>query len=83
MRTCSSADKSPLKLFLLVFVLSVPFWLVDSLTQLQQGIPLNLPVSSLMAFNPLLAALILTYRHNKSAGMKELLKRVIEESFRL
>jgi uncharacterized protein len=56
----SSADKSYLpKFFLLVFVLSIPFWLVDVLTQLPKGIPINLPASSLMAFNPLIAALIL------------------------
>lgn len=78
MNTSSSVDKSPLKLFLLVFVLSVPFWLVDGLTQLPKGIPLNLPASSLMAFNPLIAALILTYRYNKFAGMKELLNKAFD-----
>jgi uncharacterized protein len=78
MPTSSSVDKSPLKLFLLIFVLSIPFWLVDGLTQLPKGIPINLPVSSLMAFNPLIAVLILNYRYNKSAGTKDLLKRAFD-----
>lgn len=79
MSTSSLVDKSPLKLFFfLVFVLSIPFWLVDSLTQLPKEVPINLPVSSLMAFNPLIAVLILTYRYNKSAGVKELLKRAFD-----
>jgi membrane protease YdiL (CAAX protease family) len=78
MPTSSSVDKSPLKLFLLIFVLSIPFWLVDGLTQLPKGVPINLPVSSPMAFNPLIAVLILTYRYNKSAGIKDLLKRAFD-----
>lgn len=79
MRTSSSVDKSLPKYFLLVFVLSVPFWMVDVLTQPPKGISINLPVSSLMAFNSLLATtLILTYRYNKSAGIKELVKRAFD-----
>jgi uncharacterized protein len=75
----TSADKSHLpKFFLLVFVLSIPFWLVDVLTQLPKGIPINLPASSLMAFNPGIAALILTYRYKKSAGIKDLVKTVFD-----
>jgi uncharacterized protein len=75
----SSADKSHLpKFFLLVFVLSIPFWLVDVLTQMPKGIPINLPTSSLMAFNPLIAALILTYRYKKSAGIKDLVKKAFD-----
>jgi hypothetical protein len=31
-----------------------------------------------MAFNPLIAVLILTYRYNKSAGAKDLLKRAFD-----
>ncbi len=65
--------RSPLKFFLLVFALSVPFWLIGAVTGLEL-LP-GLPVSSLGACCPLLAALILVYRENKTAGMTELLKR--------
>lgn len=55
--------------FLLVFVLSVPLWLVG-VTKLP--LPVNLPVSSLTAFIPMIAALILSSRQSGSQGVKEL-----------
>jgi membrane protease YdiL (CAAX protease family) len=55
--------------FLLVFVLSVPLWLVGG-TKLP--LPVNLPVSSLTAFVPMIAALILSSRQSGSRGFKEL-----------
>lgn len=63
----STSRRSPFQFFLLVFVLSIPFWLIGAVTRLQL-LP-SLPVSSLMA------ALILVYRENKTAGMIALLKR--------
>ncbi len=62
-----------MKFFLLVFALSIPLWLIGAVTPLQL-LP-GLPVSSLMAFCPLVAASILVYRADKTAGMTELLKR--------
>jgi hypothetical protein len=84
MRTSSSVDKPLLKFFLLVFVLSVPFWLLDIIIQFPKEISINLPVSSLQAFNPLIAALILTYRRNKSPGIESYRKELstIRESRR-
>ena len=72
-RPILSNRRSPLKFFSLVFVLSVPFWLIGAVTKVQL-LP-GLPVSALMAFCPMLAALILVYRENKMAGVKALLKR--------
>lgn len=69
------ADKSPLKFFLLVFIFSVPFWVIGLLIQVPQESLINLPVSSLMIASPLVAALILTYKEDKSAGVKVLIKR--------
>jgi len=71
--TITSRSRSPLKFFLLVFALSLPFWLAGALTALQL-LP-GLPVSSLMFFCPVTAALICVYRENKTAGVTELLKR--------
>ncbi len=71
--TIAPRSRSPLKFFLLVFALSIPFWLIGAVTRLQM-LP-GLPVSSLMAFCPLIAASILVYRENKTAGVTELLKR--------
>ncbi len=65
--------RSPLKFFLLVAVLSVPFWLISALTHLEL-LP-GLPVAALMACCPMIAAMILVYRENKTAGVIALLKR--------
>lgn len=45
----------------------MPLWLIGAVT--------GLPISVLNAFNPLIAACILTYREHGSYGVKELLKR--------
>jgi len=66
-------NRSPLKFFLLVFILSIPLWLIGSLTPLQ--ILPGLPVSSLMIIVPVTAASILVYRESKSTGVIALLKR--------
>jgi membrane protease YdiL (CAAX protease family) len=69
-------DRSPLKFFLLVFTLSVPFWLLGATTELQL-LP-GLPVSSLMVLSPLLAASILVYREHKFEGLARLLTRAVD-----
>ncbi|MBC7877895.1 MAG: CPBP family intramembrane metalloprotease [Anaerolineales bacterium] len=66
-------NRSPLKFFLLVFALSIPFWIVGAVIQIQL-LP-SIPISALMVAAPATAALILVYRENKSAGVKALLKR--------
>jgi membrane protease YdiL (CAAX protease family) len=68
--------KSPLKFFLLVFALSLPLWLIGALTPLQ--LAPGLPVSSLMSFCPMIAALILVSRERKRAGIIGLLKRSLD-----
>lgn len=72
-RTVTSRSRSALLFFFLVFVLSIPFWLIGSVT----GIELSpgLPLSALMAVCPLIAASILVYRDNKAAGLIQLLER--------
>ncbi len=66
-------SRSPLKFFVLVFALSIPFWLIGALTGLQL-FP-GLPLSSLMVFCPLVAASILLYKERRAAGVIALLKR--------
>lgn len=69
----ASRRGSPLPFFLLVFALSIPFWLIGAVTGLQL-LP-GIPVSSLMVLSPMTAALILVHGENKTAGVIELLKR--------
>jgi uncharacterized protein len=69
-------NRSPLKFFLLVFALSIPFWLMGSVTGLQL-LP-GLPVAALMFVCPVTAALILVYGENKTAGVIALLERSVD-----
>jgi membrane protease YdiL (CAAX protease family) len=80
MNVTMSARRSPWIFFLLVFVLSVPFWLVGPMAEplLQKAIPIDLPLSALQAVNPLIAASILVYGENGSDGAKGLLKRAVD-----
>jgi membrane protease YdiL (CAAX protease family) len=59
--------------FLLVFALSVPFWLIGGATDLQL-LP-GLSVSALAGFAPMAAALVLVHFDTKSAGKLALPKR--------
>lgn len=66
-------SRSPLAFFVLVFALSIPFWLAGAVTSLRL-LP-GLPVSALMFVCPGTAALILAYRKNRLEGVIKLLKR--------
>jgi CAAX protease family protein len=72
----ASRSRSPLRFFLLVFALSLPFWLAGTLTSFQL-LP-SLPVSALMFLCPATAAAIFVYRENKSAGVKAWLQRAFD-----
>lgn len=65
--------RSPLTFFAMVFALSVPFWWVGSVTDLQ--LMPGLSVSALMTFCPMAAALLLVRRERGNAGVRGLLKR--------
>src|SRR5512146_2407934 len=59
--------------FVLVFTLSIPFWVAGALTAFQL-LP-GLPVSALGFLCPVAAAAILIFRKNGFAGVSQLLKR--------
>ena len=66
-------SRSPLKFFLLVFALSIPFWFISDLTDVQ--LMPGLSLSALAAFCLMIAALILVHRERSTAGVTELLRR--------
>ena len=79
MNTLTLTKRSPLKFFLRVFVISIPFWVIGALTEkLSETLPINLPISALMFVCPITAALILVRKEDKSDGVKELLKRTFD-----
>ncbi len=64
---------------MLVFALSVPFWLVGALAErLSIAFPFNLPVSALVFVCPLMAASILIYRKEGLAGIGRLFERAFD-----
>ena len=73
-------NKSVLTFFLLVFVLSAPFWLAGPAAErlLRNEVPLALPLSALQAVNPMLAALVLVYAEKGRAGARGLMKRALD-----
>jgi len=74
LNTIASRSKSPLTFFLMVFALSLPFWLAGALATLQPlpGIPLT---ALIIVFCPATAAIFLVHRESKTAGVRKLLKR--------
>jgi membrane protease YdiL (CAAX protease family) len=69
-------NKSVFIFFVLVFVLSIPFWVLGAI----HPIPIlpGLPISALGAFSPALAALILTYKNKHLSGVLQLLRRSLD-----
>ena len=65
--------RAPLKFLPLVFALSVPFWLIGGVTDLQ--LMPGLSVTALMTFCPMVAALILVHRKSGASGVVALLRR--------
>lgn len=66
-------NRAPLSFFVLVFVLTIPFWVIGAVTG-RQLLP-GLPVAALSAVCPALAALILVYWKRRAPGTIELLKQ--------
>ena len=72
----TSVKRSPFTFFVLVYALSIPFWVAGEVTSFQL-LP-GLPVSALMFVCPVAAAAILVYRERKFAGVKQLLARALD-----
>ncbi len=68
-------NASPKYYFLLVFALTVPFWLFGGG---KLPLPINLPVSALATFIPAIAASILSYQREGVNGIKALLMRAFD-----
>jgi membrane protease YdiL (CAAX protease family) len=72
-KTITTQRRSPLKFFLLVFALSIPFALIGAVTGLQL-FP-GIPVVTLAFACPTMAAAILSYRENGTTAVAQLLRR--------
>ena len=68
-----SKSKSVFIFFVLTFIFSIPFWLLNTINPIQ--ILPGLPISAIGAFVPALTALILVYKNERLSGALQLLKR--------
>jgi membrane protease YdiL (CAAX protease family) len=78
----SISRKSLLSFWGLVFLISTGFWLLGALTatSVPKEATTDLPISSLMIFSPITAALILVFRQDGSAGVKQLLQKAFDKN---
>jgi hypothetical protein len=71
------AGSSIATFFLLLLMLSIPFWVLGEIVR-TQDLPINLPFSALMAFNPMIIALILLFRQGGGAHVQDLLRHSVD-----
>lgn len=73
-----SPTGSPFKFFVLVFSLSLPFWIIQLLLG-GSGLPLDIPITDILAvFVPLGVAYGLTYKERGPQVARDLLKRIFD-----
>lgn len=71
----TAQEGKPLAFFLLLFAITIPYWIFG---EKSLPIPVKLPVSAFAAFNPMIAALILTYWQSGIGGIKDLFKKAFD-----
>lgn len=70
--------RHPLAFFVLVFALSIPFWIV-SVGSGKSELPDNIPATDIGAtLTPLIAACVLVYMENGKLGLKRFLARILD-----
>ena len=75
------SNKSPLKFFLIVFGLSIPFWIIDFMIEAKRTSSLNFSTIDIVtAFIPIIAGCILIYREEGKSGVYKLFKRIFDYS---
>mgnify|MGYP001492422364 CR=1 FL=1 len=60
-----------------LIISSIPFWVLGAVIS-TEDLPINLPISALMAFNPMIIAIFLTFRASGRAEAIALLKRTLD-----
>ncbi len=72
-------NRSLINYFSLVFALSIPFWMLGFVApDTTKTLPINLPISALMTFCPLMVASVLVYQKRKFQGVISLLKQAFD-----
>ena len=78
MNNSTALKGSPYLFFVLVYAISIPFWVLNTIFPIKLPVD-NLPVTDIAAtFTPMVAASILMYREEGFEGVKNLLKRAFD-----
>ena len=78
MNNSTALKGSPYLFFVLVYAISIPFWVLNTIFPIKLPVD-NLPVTDIAAtFAPTIAALILVYREEKLFGVRKLLRRTLD-----
>ena len=73
--------RSPLKFFLIVFSISIPFWIIDLMIDSKRSSSLNFSIIDILtAFIPLISGCILIYKEEGKSGVYKLFKRIFDYS---
>lgn len=79
MNTIISHKKPLVKFYLILIVISVPFWILGAMAEeLAKMLPINLPISALMFVCPLIATIIVNYKEYKGNSIRGVMKRVFD-----
>ena len=80
LQSISAKSRSLTIFFLLVFLLSVPFWVAGPIAErfLPAELSAHLPVSALMACAPIIAAVLLVRREQGAGAASALLRRALD-----
>lgn len=80
MNNSKPEHRSPLQFFLLVYGLSIPLWIIETIIDVT-GLPLDIPITDILAaFTPMIAASILVYKEEGRIGISKLFKRILDFS---
>lgn len=81
MNTSHTSPRHLVAFFVLVYVMSAPFWILSTFT-ISSWLPDNIPITDIgAALTPTIAATILRYRENGFSGVRALPQRT-EASWR-
>jgi uncharacterized protein len=73
-----SPNKQPLKFFFLVFAISIPLWIIDTIIHVKTSLMDFSIIDILAAFIPITVASILVYQEEGYVGIKTLFKRIFD-----
>ncbi|OLT11439.1 hypothetical protein BJF79_24185 [Actinomadura sp. CNU-125] len=76
-RSTPSTARSPLTFLVLLFALSIPFWVGGALVEASDLLPMGMPVSAFQFVLPLVVAAVLAFREEGRRGVVALLKRTV------